>query len=244
MPAQPDFDAVARRYDALRPRDENWWQLFELLVREADLVGRRVLDVGCGTGAFAEALDERGARVWGVDASAEMVDVARSRLPRRVAVRQARAEELPFKDEWFDRAVARLVVHLLDRPRAFGELARVVAPGGRAAVASFDASHVEGYWLNTLFPSLEAIDRARFPSAESLAAELRGGGFREVRIVRLRQEAHVTRETALERVRGRYISTLRLLPEQEYREGLDRAEAELPAEVEYSLEWIVAIAER
>jgi SAM-dependent methyltransferase len=173
-----------------------------------------------------------------------MVAVARSRLARRVAVRQARAEVLPFKEAWFDRAVARLVVHLLDRPRAFAELARVVAPGGRAAVASFDSSHFEGYWLNALFPSLEAIDRARFPSAETLTAELRGGGFRDVRIVRRRQDARVTREAALERVRGRYISTLRLLPEQEYRDGLERAERELPDEIAYRLDWIVAIAER
>ena len=41
------FGRVARRYDELRPADENWWELFELLVREGDLVGRRVLDIGC-----------------------------------------------------------------------------------------------------------------------------------------------------------------------------------------------------
>ena len=71
---------VAGRYDELRPADENWWELFELLVREGDLVGRRVLDIGCGTGRAAAALVERGSRVWGVEPEPEMAARARERL--------------------------------------------------------------------------------------------------------------------------------------------------------------------
>jgi SAM-dependent methyltransferase len=215
-----------------------------VLVREGELVGRRVLDLGCGTGALAEALDARGARVWGVDASEEMLAVARSRLPSRVAVRQARAELLPFKDSWFDRVVARLVVHLLDRPRAFAEIVRVLAADGRAVLATMDPAHFDTFWLNRLFPGLEAIDRARFPAAAQLADELAGAGFRSVRLVRLGQRGSLAREQALARIRGRYISTLRLLPQHEYRAGLERAERELPASVEYSREWLIAVADR
>lgn len=244
MSAQPDFGPLAASYDELRPRDHDWWELLELLVREGDLVGRRVLDLGCGTGALAEALDGRGARVWGVDASEEMLAVARSRLPARVAVRQARAEQLPFKDGWFERVVARLVVHLVDRPRAFAETLRVLNDDGRALVATMDPAHFDAFWLNRLFPRLEEIDRARFPTDRELRGELTGAGFRSVRLVRLGQRGSLARERALERIRGRYISTLRLLPEQDYRSGLERAERELPATVEYSREWLIAVADR
>ena len=48
-------------------------------------------------------------------------------------VKVAPAEQLPFKDGWFERALMWLVVHLVDRPRAFGEAARVLAPDGRLA---------------------------------------------------------------------------------------------------------------
>jgi len=242
--AQPDFAPLAQSYDELRPRDDDWWELLDVLVREGDLAGRRLLDLGCGTGALAEALDERGARVWGVDASDAMLEVARARLPARVPVRRGEAERLPFRDGWFERVVARLVVHLVDRPRAFAEAVRVLGPDGRAVLATMDPAHFDTFWLNRLFPRLEEIDRARFPTAAALSEELAGAGFRAVRVVRLGQRGAFTRERALERIRGRYISTLHLLPEDEYRAGLERAERELPASVEYAREWLVAIAER
>ena len=243
MNSAPDFGRLAQTYDELRPVDENWWELFELLVREGELVGRRVLDVGCGTGRFSSALAERGARVWGVDPSSEMLDLAKSRSSSGAGFKRAAAEALPFKDGWFDRAVLRLVAHLVERPRAFAELRRVLAPGeGKLVIASFDPAHFDAFWLNRVFPSLEAVDRARFPTREQLDAELQAAGFGEVRFVPLAQRASVGREQALERIRGRYISTLQMLGEEEYQAGLNRAEQKLPEQVDYALEWLIAVA--
>jgi ubiquinone/menaquinone biosynthesis C-methylase UbiE len=203
-------------------------------------VGKRVLDVGCGTGRLAAALQDRGNRVWGVDPSPEMVQAARN---RGVNAKVARAEQLPFKEGWFERAALWLTVHLLDRPRAFGELRRVLGPDGRVVIATFDPSHFDRFWLNELFPSLERIDRERFPTEDELAQELVASGF-EPRVVGLSQRAEITREAALERIRGRYISTLELLSEEEYRSGIERAERELPNEIAYALECLVVIAVR
>jgi len=237
---KPDFGAIAATYDELRPVDANWWELFELLVREADLVGRRVLDVGCGTGRAALALSERGSRVWGAEPSAEMAERARA---RGVDVKVAPAERLPFKDGWFERALAWLVVHLIDRPAAFGELARVLQPDGRLAIATFDPTHFERYYLNRLFPSLERIDRERFPEPDVLLGELAAAGL-EARLVRLSQRGEIGRDESLKRIRGRFISTLRLLDEAEFEQGLARAEHELPERVSYELEWVVAVVSR
>jgi ubiquinone/menaquinone biosynthesis C-methylase UbiE len=214
-----------------------------VLVDEGDLRGRRLLEIGCGTGQLSAALAERAAaRVWAVDPEPRMLDVARTRVPRSVGLREGRAEQLPFRDGWFERAVMRLVLHLVDRPSALAEARRVLAPAGRLVVATFDPSHFDAYWLNRMFPSFESIDRERFATAEELERELATAGFAEVRLVRLSQVDRLTREQALEKVRGRHISTFDLLEEDEYRAGLARAERELPERVEVALEWLVAVA--
>jgi ubiquinone/menaquinone biosynthesis C-methylase UbiE len=199
-----------------------------------------VLDVGCGTGRLGAALHDRGSRVWGVDPSPEMVELAKQ---RGVNAKVARAEQLPFKEGWFERAVLWLTVHLLDRPRTFAELRRVLGEEGRVVIATFDPSHFDRFWLNEIFPSLERIDRDRFPTDEGLTQELLTAGF-EPRVIRFSQRAEITRQAALERIRGRYISTLELLSDDEYRSGLERAERELPDEIAYALEWLVVIAVR
>ncbi len=240
----PDFGLLAETYDQLRPPDESWSEILDLMVEAGDLAGRRVLDVGCGTGAVARALAERGARVWGVDASEEMLAVARRHGRRTVGLKIGRAECLPFKDAWFERAVLRLVVHLVDRRRALPELARVLAPGGRVVIGTFDPSHFRRFWLNRFFPSVETIDAARFPSPEALADELEVAGFRPPRVERLTQSETLLRADALARIHGRYISTLQLVPPDELASGTERAEAELPELVANELRWVVLVAER
>jgi len=109
------------------------------------------------------------------------------------------------------------------------------------AVATFDPSYFDAFWLNELFPSMEAADRGRFPTASELEAELRGAGF-EVRLLRLSQRGTLDRADALERIRGKHISTFDLITDEEYETGLARAERELPDRVDYRVERLIAIA--
>lgn len=242
--SRPDFDELAEHYDRLRPVDDNWRELFERLVDEGDLLGRRVLDVGCGTGAFAVALAQRGVQVWGVDPSREMLARARESAGATVVLKRGRAEALPFEDGWFERIVFRLVLHLVDLPVALGEAARVLDRGGRVAIATFAPQHFESYWLNGFFPDILAIDIDRFPASERLEDELRAAGFGPARARIFRQRGRLAREEALERIRGRFISTLRLLDEEAYATGLARAERELPAVVEVTTDWALVVADR
>jgi SAM-dependent methyltransferase len=213
-------------------------------VSEGDLRGRRVLEVGCGTGQLAATLAERVAsRVWAVDSEPAMVDVASRRVPQAVGLKVASAEQLPFRDGAFERAVLRLVVHLVDRDRALPELRRVLAPGGRAVIATFQPAHFDGVWLEPFFPSVGRIDRTRFPDPVVLESELRAAGFATARTVSLVQRRTIGRAEALERIRGRHISTFDLLAEDELAAGTERAERELPDTVEVRLDWAIVVAD-
>jgi ubiquinone/menaquinone biosynthesis C-methylase UbiE len=239
----PDFGAVAEVYDEVRPADAQWREVFDLLVEEADLIGRRVLDVGCGTGRLVAALAERGADVSGIDVSPEMLAVARRKLPNATLL-DGRAERLPFAAAAFDRVVFSLVVHLVHRVAAFAEAHRVLASGGRLAVVTFDRSHFGGYYLQEYFPSIRALDEQRFPDREALVDELAAVGFHRARVVPLRQTASVDRESVLRRVRARHISTLQLVDEAEYAHGLERLDRELPASLRYESRWLIVVSER
>lgn len=241
----PDFAArIASRYDELRASDDYHF-LSDRLVAAGDLHGRRVLDIGCGTGAVAADLAARhGCTVWGVDPSPEMLDVAGGRAGPRVRFKRAAAERLPFKEGWFERATMVSVVHHVDRPRAFAEAHRVLRDDGRLAISNADPDGFTEMWLMRWFPELLERELARFPRTDDLVAELRTTGFDDVTVERLAVDRRFTRDQALEKIRGRHISSFDLLTEDEYRAGLERAERELPDPVEYTLRALLVVAVR
>ena len=240
-----NFGRLAAAYDRVRPVDDNWREVYELVVEEGDLRGRRVLDCGCGTGRLSHALAESAAsKVWGIDPEPEMLRVAAGNVPPGVGLKSGRAEDLPFRDGWFERAVLWLVCHLVDRQVAFRELRRVLAPDGRLVVVTFDPAHFGEFWLNQYFPRLEAVDRARFPDADELNTQLTGAGFADVRLLRHSQRASITREQAIERIEQRHISTFDLLEPAEVARGTQLALDQLPSTIEYAIEWLLAVAER
>lgn len=111
--------------------------------------GQRVLDVACGTGVLAREAQRRitpGGSVVGLDINAGMLAVARRKEPA-VDWREGRAESLPFEDGAFDAVVSQFgLMFFEDKPGALREMTRVVKPGGRLAVAVWDAlERSEGY---------------------------------------------------------------------------------------------------
>ena len=104
-----------------------------LLDSVGPLDGKRLLDVGCGTGHLAAAAARRGAEVLGVDFAETMVARARSNYPG-VAFRQGDAEALDCDDASFEAvACSFALLHLSDQEAAVAEACRVLRPGGRYA---------------------------------------------------------------------------------------------------------------
>lgn len=157
--------------------------------------GQRVLDVACGTGVLARALVDRvgpGGAVTGLDINDGMLAVARRKGPR-VEWREGAAEALPFADAAFDTVVSQFgLMFFRDRAAAIREMLRVLRPGGRLAVAVWDAlDRVPAYaafvaLLDRLFGrgTAEAL-RSPFVlgDGDTLRALFRAGGAPDVEIV-------------------------------------------------------------
>ena len=128
------FDAIAPRYDLVNRimtfRMDVGWR--RRAVRDLRLArGSTVADLACGTGDLCRELDRQGLRPIGVDLSFGMLANARTGAP----LVHADILRLPFPDASLDGVTCGFALrNLVELPRFFAELARVVRPGGRISL--------------------------------------------------------------------------------------------------------------
>lgn len=220
-PPKPiNYDEIAHQYEKHRSGGE------EIARGLADLAGASsdltVLDVGCGTGATSVAFHRlTGAAVWGVDKSAEMLRYAREKSCAVNFVR-ADAHRLPFRDEKFGFAYALLVIHHLEDVGAvFRELYRVMRTG-KVAILTCSHDWIERHPMNRFFPSFASIDLARFPRIDSVRRWLDEAGFVDMDTRSIETETYLADMDYVKRVGDRWVSTLQLLPQDEFIEGLEK----------------------
>lgn len=144
-------DAVLRKYLRLASRyDRRWSSYIEATVIETTRrlslnPADRLLDIGCGTGALLYALSRTSptVRLAGVDASREMLAVARERVGSFAELKQGWAEQIPFGDESFDVVVSTSVLHYIRDPMtALAEMLRVLRSGGRLVITDWCADYL------------------------------------------------------------------------------------------------------
>jgi trans-aconitate methyltransferase len=141
--------------------------------------GEAILDLGCGDGTLSATIEARGARVVGIDASADMVAAARS---RGIDARVMAGEALVF-DRSFDAVFSNAALHwMADLAMVFAGVARALKPNGRF-VAEMGA---EGNVGSVVAALKDALGRRRleapcpwtFPSPQAVAGLLADQGFR------------------------------------------------------------------
>ncbi len=100
-----------------------------------DLAGKRILDAGCGSGAYLKALLSYSSDVQGVEFNPAMVAAFRSSSPFPEKVRVGNIEQLDFPEASFDFVLLNEVIdHVANEAIAFKEVLRVLKPGGMMAV--------------------------------------------------------------------------------------------------------------
>ena len=209
------FDAIAPRYDLLNHLlsaglDRRWRaRAISELGLGADA---RVLDLCTGTADLAIAAVEqsRGVSVVGVDFAGEMLRLADDKLRARgltAAIRLVRgdATKIPLASASCDAATIGFGIrNVIDPPRALGEIARVLRPGGRLAILEFGQPRIPGirtfysWYFRYLLPLVgRLVSRHQsaysylpasvgtFPSAAEFSRIIADTGFSQVRTVSL-----------------------------------------------------------
>ncbi|MGI9063808.1 MAG: class I SAM-dependent methyltransferase [Pseudonocardiaceae bacterium] len=173
-----------------------------LLDAAAVTAGTRVLDVAAGPGYVAGRAAARGATAVGVDIAEPIVELA-TRLHPGLEFRCGDAQDLPFADASFTAVVANfLLPHLGDHRRAAAEMTRVLAPGARLAVSTWDVPER----VAVLGVIVAAVSEAgatppghlpsgppffAYSSDDALVGLLRGAGLGEVDVRQLSFTHHI-----------------------------------------------------
>lgn len=187
--------------------------------------GRRVLEVGCGTGYWLAQLPNGGIRC-GLDYSTRMLDKARQRDDSLRLVRGT-ADRLPFDQSAFDFVFCVHALHHFDDPATFiHETCRVIRTGGVLAIIGMDPQREPDQWyLYDYFPGTREMDRSRYPSGDVILHWMETAGF--VRCER-RLAARIEHDFVGSRVLNDPIlqkngtSQLALLTEEAFENGMAR----------------------
>ncbi len=192
MSSYEDYTQKSKNYDKTREPVGTEITVGCLAHASVPLDEMLVLDAGCGTGNYSEAMLNYVGRIEAVDMNPGMLEVAAQKLAGekdegRISFQSARIDELPFEDEHFDGVMINQVLHHLpdaaakDFPahrRVFAEFARVLKPGGVLVVNTCSQEQLRhGYWHYSLIPEAADALRARYVPLDELAEILVASGF-------------------------------------------------------------------
>lgn len=213
-----DLEALAAGYEH-RPMSRSDVGRALFAAESAGLVpGDRVVDFGGGRGGHSSVFADLGAYPIVMDPSAGMVVAA---ADRGVDAIRAVGESVPIQDGGARLAYFHLSIHHGDWKKMLGEADRVTAPGGSVFVWTLSPEHHRTSFLTRWFPSIERIDRARFPHPDEMRSRLIELG-NDVETGEAVQRKETTVGAWACAVRGGFVSTLQLVDRGELERGLER----------------------
>jgi SAM-dependent methyltransferase len=224
QPGSVDYDgAIAATYSAARSYSAEtadlWTAVVEPFITQAGAA--TVLDLGCGTGRFANLFSERfQARVIGLDPAVAMLRAATKAAERaNLFYAIARGEQIPLRDASCDLAwLSQVIHHITDRKACARELRRVLKPGGYVLIRGAFADRLDAFpTLLCFFPGTREF-MLQFPTVEQVLADFRSAGFSLEKAERVRQKTCDNLAEFAERTRLRADSTLSLLADEEFQQ--------------------------
>lgn len=155
--------------------------------KHIDWQGKDVLDLGCAGGFMAEALDDLGATVTGIDPAQDAIAAARDHAEqggRTIRYDVGVGEALPYEDTSFDAVVCVDVLeHVRDLPQVIREVARVLRPGGQFLFDTINRNPIARFATITVAEDVLKLlpkgthDPAMFIKSAELERHLKDAGF-------------------------------------------------------------------
>jgi len=203
-----------------------------------------VLEIGPGTGNSTETfLGLVDANVIGVDLSFGMLSQA-SQKELNASWVQGRAETIPLPDESVDMVFSVLVSHHInDLDKCLHECRRVLKPGGAVGMVTTPSSFISNHPLTDYFPSFATIDLNRFPDEKAYSRLMETVGLNPFPLEYVKKAPEVVDAKYLDKVKGKFISTLDMFSDEEFMAGVEKLEAEITVNgrLEKELAWEAVI---
>jgi ubiquinone/menaquinone biosynthesis C-methylase UbiE len=217
-----DYDAIAEVYDRRYERSD-YSPVLRLLLSFVH-GGRRILEVGCGSGHWLQQLTKHGYDVVGLDPARNMLQVAKHRS-RQLLLVQGYAEAMPWRQKMFDRIFCiNAFHHFADQERFLAEARHVLRHGGGILVVGLDPhTGLDRWWIYDYFPQVIDIDKKRYPSTDRMRSLMAAYGFVNSSTVEaLHMLLQISARLALEtgRLAKTTTSQLTVLTDDEYNEGI------------------------
>lgn len=244
-----NYNQASATYDNTREPSSQHIQRFAS--RVPLLKNTAVLDFGCGTGNYLNAIQlQYGCHCCGVEPSDGMREIAIRKNPF-LDIRSGNHKDVPFMENTFDFAFLTDVIHHIpDLPAMFSELRRVIKTTGLLCIVTESHDQIQNRLYNAYFPSLPNSERSRYPDIPVIveAAARCGFDLDEVEILPS-FPISVVSERTIRNAAEKNFSMLHYLDDREFETGLQKLREDLGKQVDMTrsgetLIWIRASAQR
>jgi SAM-dependent methyltransferase len=222
---QVNYAGISKIYDSYRSYPDDLVKRIIELGRISR--GKRVLDLGCGTGNIAWQIKNKiDADLIGVDISLAMLKVARNKS-LEVLCTNIDGWRLPFRDSSFDSIIGAYVIHQIKNLNfLLSECYRVLSNGVLVLLTSSHKQIEDQHpIIKDFFPSYVNIDKSRFPDIHKIDDALGSSGFTGIKYEEVTVDHIPIDHEYLQKVKDKYVSTYYLMPEGEFENGVAKLEA-------------------
>lgn len=145
------FRNVDRKIFKWCPWAHDGYPLFSKFIPYKELIGKKVLDIGCGTGWSTEQFVRMGANVSAIDLTEKAIELTKKRFViynLQADIKVGDAENIPYPDSMFDYVfVWGVLMHTPDTEKTISEIHRVLKSGGRVAAMMYNKNSLHWRWF-------------------------------------------------------------------------------------------------